>query len=213
MILLSGKTGVGKTELLPLVNNAIDLEGLANHRGSAFGGQLSPQPSQIDFENALAIDLLRHKEYVVLEDESRLIGRIHIPPLIQEKMKQAPICLLEDSVENRATRILQEYVLDPLDELTLAELQSSLTESLSAIQRRLGGARYKELKEQLHTAFQDHMNGNVDTHRLWIETLLVDYYDPMYEYQLDKKRDRIKHRINWAEVNSDEQLNLGSYCS
>lgn len=212
VILLSGKTGVGKTELLPHVKNTVDLEGLANHRGSAFGGQSSPQPSQTSFENSLAIDFLRHKEYVVLEDESRLIGRIHIPPAIQESMKAAPICLLEDSLENRVARIHAEYVMEPLKDMNLEQLEASLLDSLNAIQRRLGGARHKELVGILNSAIESQKHGDAEQHKAWIEALLVDYYDPMYDYQLSKKSERIQHRVNWRDV-GDQQLDFRSYCS
>ncbi len=58
-IVLSGRTGSGKTKLIKALPNTIDLEGLANHRGSSFGRQLSPQPTQINFENAIAIELMK----------------------------------------------------------------------------------------------------------------------------------------------------------
>ena len=212
IILLSGKTGVGKTDLLPQIKHAVDLEGLANHRGSAFGGQLSPQPSQIDFENRLAIEFLRHPDYVVLEDESRLIGRIHIPQSLQDRMKEAPIWLLEDSVENRSNRILKEYVLDPLAHMPIGQLQHRLEESLNAIQKRLGGVRFQAMKTALANAFSAHQGGDPSQHLAWIEALLVDYYDPMYEYQLDKKEGRIQHKINWANL-TNQELDFRSDCS
>ncbi|MDZ4956979.1 tRNA 2-selenouridine(34) synthase MnmH, partial [Clostridium perfringens] len=61
-IILTGFTGSGKTIILNKLKNSIDLEGLANHRGSSFGAHITPQPSQIDFENKLAYSLIKHKE-------------------------------------------------------------------------------------------------------------------------------------------------------
>jgi tRNA 2-selenouridine synthase len=61
MVLLGGLTGSGKTEVLNQLPNGLDLEGLANHRGSSFGRHATPQPGQIDFENALAVDILKKR--------------------------------------------------------------------------------------------------------------------------------------------------------
>ncbi len=77
-VLVSGKTGTGKTRVIAHLARAVDLEGLANHRGSSFGQMPTPQPSQIDFENGLSIALLRllakSSGPIFLEDEGRLIG-------------------------------------------------------------------------------------------------------------------------------------------
>ena len=82
-VLVGGMTGTGKTEVLAQLGNAVDLEAHANHRGSSFGKRASAQPAQIDFENVLAIDLLKRRaagqQQFVLEDEARLIlSLIHI---------------------------------------------------------------------------------------------------------------------------------------
>jgi tRNA 2-selenouridine synthase len=81
MLILSGPTGSAKTNLLKKSNYPnVDLEALASHRGSAFGAMATPQPSQIDFENTLAVTLMKlGKKQVLVEDESRLIGRCAIP--------------------------------------------------------------------------------------------------------------------------------------
>jgi len=95
-LVLSGQTGCAKTDLLAEVPGAIDLEGLANHRGSAFGKRVGGQPSQIGFENALSIALLRNRQAhgdapVLLEDESRLIGRVAVPEGLRERTLGAPV--------------------------------------------------------------------------------------------------------------------------
>ena len=59
-LVLGGMTGTGKTEVLRRLDDALDLEGHANHRGSSFGKRVSGQPTQINFDNALAIDILRN---------------------------------------------------------------------------------------------------------------------------------------------------------
>ena len=78
--LVSGRTGSAKTPLIQSLENGIDLEGHANHRGSAFGRRLTPQPTPVTFECALASAYLRLPgESLVVEDESRTIGRIGLP--------------------------------------------------------------------------------------------------------------------------------------
>ena len=62
-VVIGGQTGCGKTILLNEIDNSIDLEGLANHRGSAFGNNVSPQPKQIDFENNLSIELIKKESF------------------------------------------------------------------------------------------------------------------------------------------------------
>ena len=81
-IIIGGSTGSGKTLLLNQLENTVDLEGLAKHRGSSFGKFIAPQPAQIDFENALFYKLIQHNagghKHLVIEHESHNIGRIFI---------------------------------------------------------------------------------------------------------------------------------------
>lgn len=202
LVIISGQTGVGKTELLAQLENTIDLEARARHRGSAFGSQIEAQPAQIDFENSVAIDMLKADPDtpVYLEDESRLIGKVSLPPPLFERMKGAPVILLEDELANRVDRIHQEYILERWqayrrmtdnDDEAHEYLTNYLRGALDSIQKRLGGAKHKKLKEILEDASSAQRKGEFDIHKQWIERLLTDYYDPMYNYQLDKKRERI----------------------
>ena len=76
-----------------------------------------------------------------------------------------------------------------------------LQTSIDKIQRRLGGVRYKQLKQLLTDAPQQQITtGNTELHKDWIKVLLVDYYDPMYDFQTDKKLDRIVFRGQKKEV-------------
>ena len=70
-LVIGGQTGCGKTILLNRFNNSLDLEGFANHRGSAFGNNVTPQPKQIDFENHLSVDFIKKVSYnhLLIEDE------------------------------------------------------------------------------------------------------------------------------------------------
>ena len=100
-MLIAGKTGTGKTRVIEQLARSVDLEGLAGHRGSTFGQLLEPQPSQIDFENALSIDLMKQlasgERRIYLEDEGHLIGKRFIPVALADKMKEAPMLLVEQS--------------------------------------------------------------------------------------------------------------------
>ena len=98
LLVIGGKTGCAKTRLLVEGNNgkpfhsAVDLEGLANHRGSAFGRRPGGQPTQLAFEIALSIDFFKASQRqsgpILIEDESRLIGRCALPPILQEAKKR-----------------------------------------------------------------------------------------------------------------------------
>lgn len=203
--LLGGLTGTGKTELLAQVDNAIDLEGRANHRGSSFGKRVTPQPTQIDFENMLAIDLLRGRERgidsFVLEEESRMIGACSLPLSLQENMSRYPLIWLEDSLDNRVERILGDYVVDLCaefvamhgDEAGYAAYAQALRRSLLNIAKRLGDERYRRLAAIMdHGLAAQRRDGTVELHRGWIEGLLQEYYDPMYAYQREKGKARIE---------------------
>src|SRR5690606_15700450 len=155
-VIVGGMTGTGKTEVLAQLDNAVDLEGHANHRGSSFGKRATPQPGQIDFENALAIRLLKMRaagiEQFVVEDEARLVGRCSIPLPLFQGMQQFPLVWLEDSLEGRIERILKDYVIDLCAEFIgeqgeagFAAFAERLQQSLVNIQKRLGGERYQRL--------------------------------------------------------------------
>ena len=217
IVILGGSTGVGKTVVIQSDQNAIDLEGHANHRGSAFGAYLSGQPSQIDFENAVALEFFKQrapsslsgdKGSTLLEDEGRMIGRIHLPPPLQAAMQQAPLIILEATLESRVSHIFKEYVVEHLDEIggigapndSFRVLEERLGNSLLAIRKRLGGEGYAAISEQLRAAIKAHRDGDASGHQAWIKTLLLDYYDPMYAYQLQKKQHRVVFRGSAEEV-------------
>ncbi len=203
LIIVSGQTGCGKTVFLSDFDRVVDLEGHANHRGSAFGGKLDGQPAQIDFENAVAIQLLRlgKNAPVIMEDESRLIGRIHLPPVLQSAMAQSPILVLDESLEARTAHIYQEYIVqqwsdyqDFHGEYALPKFSSYLLGAVDAIRKRLGNVAHSEVRAKITSALDDLPLGKTESHLDWITQLLSVYYDPMYRYQLEKKQDRIVFR-------------------
>ncbi len=214
LIILSGKTGTGKTRLIHQITDSIDLEGLANHRGSSFGRRHGGQPGQIDFENRLSIDFLKHRHRVpgraaLLEDESKLIGRCSLPQAMRDKMQQAPLILLEESMEERVEIGLQEYVTDNLNDFVGAygqdegfeKLSEGLSSSLYRIRRRLGGERYQHLNNLLNNALMNHKSqGDINGYRILISELLSSYYDPMYDYQLSQKQGEVLFKGSKEEI-------------
>ncbi len=213
IVILGGRTGSGKTRVLKRLKNNIDLEGLANHRGSAFGPTATPQPTQINFENSLAIDLLKQEaagsQFLVIEDEGRNVGSIGVPQSLFDAMQSAPIVKLEVSQEERNEVSIEEYIVDTQahfdsvygKEQGAIKLSEHLLNSLSKIQKRLGGVRYQEAKDQMELAIKQRLStGSLEGFTPVVKTLLVDYYDPMYDYQFEKKTDRVCFRGSVDEV-------------
>jgi len=206
-VVVGGMTGTGKTDVLCELDNAIDLEGHANHRGSSFGKRVFPQPAQIDFENRLSIDFLKRQANgqccFVLEDESRLIGSCALPLPFHQAMQAYPVVWLEDSFERRVERILRDYVVSLADEFVacygpgegFSAFAEQMRQSLKNIVKRLGHERYSHLAGQMDAALaRQQADGDVSLHRAWIAGLLRDYYDPMYVSQRQRKADRIVFR-------------------
>lgn len=212
-VLIGGLTGTGKTEVLQRLDNALDLEGHANHRGSSFGKRATGQPAQIDFENSLAIDILKKRargiEQFVLEDEGRIVGSCSLPLEMYQGMQNYPLVWLEDSFDNRVERILGDYVTNLCAEFVALHGEEQgftlfaerLQQSMSKILKRLGGERYQRLSALLLQALEEQQrSGAVDLHRAWIRDLLNEYYDPMYAYHRDSKAERIEFSGNQIEV-------------
>lgn len=195
---VGGRTGTAKTGFIQGWQNHIDLEGLANHRGSSFGRRATEQPTVIDFENLIAIDLLKKRDRMttyIVEDEGVVIGRCSIPLALRETMKQSPILILEKPFSERVETILNDYVIGLSEEYAMQypedgeqRYMTAMIEALGRIKKRLGGQRYKAIHELLLNALT---SMDLDQHRAWIIRLLNDYYDPMYDYQISNKESRI----------------------
>jgi tRNA 2-selenouridine synthase len=176
-VILSGPTGAGKTELLERARcdhhlQTIDLEALARHKGSVFGGLgQDEQPSDEHFENCLAARLLSldPQQPVLVEDESRLIGKVKIPDPIFERMRVAPWIDLNIEHQRRLHRILDEYGNFSIEALAQASRK---------LRKRLGDLRLRQSLEALEA-------GDLFT---WAGYLL-EYYDRAYHHA-QSKRDR-----------------------
>lgn len=213
MVIIGGKTGAAKTPMINQLATGIDLEGYAHHRGSSFGRRVIEPPCQASFENVLAIALLKardkHPQQVFfVEDESRNVGPLQVPPSFFNAMTEAPIVVIEMPLEYRVQRILQEYVVDMRAEHLAADpvegyenYREYLRASLYRVRKRLGMERYAELDTLMATALdQQQDTGQIDAHEAWIVPLLEKYYDPMYEYQLGEKKHRVLFSGNYDEV-------------
>jgi len=204
LLLVGGQTGVAKTRLLNEgasghpIPGSIDLEGLANHRGSAFGRRVTAQPTQIAFELALGVALVQQQSgnyrFLILEDEGRLIGRCALPPTLHATRGKADWVRVEASLTERVDHSYDNYILGNLQEhMNLGEprafeiFSEDLVDALERIRNRLGGKRHTVLHRIMQDALISHRQGDPEQHKLWIEALLTDYYDPMYEHQMKQR--------------------------
>ncbi len=210
-LIVAGKTGSGKTHLINKLSASIDLEGLANHRGSAFGRRVNPQPNQINFENSLAVEFLKlpyqKLNRVFLEDESRAIGSLSIPQVLHDKMKESSMAIVEESIDTRVDTILNDYIYNNFLEIKKSnrddpdkEFADYLLSSLERIKKRLGTENYQSIKSLMDSAVViQNRDDDIHAHRDWIRCLLNVYYDPMYDYQLNIKLQRVVFRGNKQE--------------
>ena len=173
IVVLHGLTGVGKTDVLQNLDlmgvSAIDLEGLANNRGSVFGNiGMPPQPSQKMFDGLLISELRRVEKtgYAVVECESRRIGRIILPQVMTDGMREGLHLLLYCSVECRVRRLVDIYTGGA------GRNRVKLKEAILSLEKRIGRAKSEEL-----TALVEE-GGFADV----AEYLLKEYYDPLYRY-------------------------------
>lgn len=195
ILVLGGKTGVGKTVLLEQLRRKgeqiIDLEGLANHKGSSFGsiGQ-KPQPTVEQFENMLGEQLLQmHSEKVLwLENESRKIGRIILPDLLNDQMKSAPLIDIQKTKSERIQHISEEYGSLP---------KADLIAAIKRLSKKLGGLR----TQQAISDVEDENTAN------WVENVMI-YYDKAYDFDLDKHETQQVNEIDLSEKSWEEQAEL-----
>ena len=169
LIVMHGMTGTGKTEFInsldPLQWAAIDLEGVACHRGSAFGALgLKQDFTQKRFETLLwdAFKRLPADRPVVVEGESQRIGKYSLPGRLYEKMAASCKVWCHASVETRIERLTAEYAR--------LEYRDEMLEALERIRKKLGTSRFTELKVMIE---------NWDVGGI-AKGLIEGYYDKMY---------------------------------
>ncbi|MCK5824062.1 MAG: tRNA 2-selenouridine(34) synthase MnmH [Ichthyobacteriaceae bacterium] len=192
---LGGYTGSGKTDVLKVLLNkekqVIDLEGLANHKGSAFGaiGE-EEQPSVEHFENSLCIELqkLNVNEFIWLEDESLNIGKVRIPNAFFKQMSNQMVYFMDIPVLERAKYLVGTYGLFDKDKLE---------ESLMKIEKRIGNDRAKIAIEALR---------NNDL--LTVAEITLKYYDKAYLHGVTKRDEDKVIRIDINTVDAEFNANI-----
>lgn len=174
-IVLGGMTGSGKTKILKILEKTdeqvLDLEGLANHKGSAFGGIGSEkQPTSEQFENNL-FEKFRYfdkSKPIWLEDESKPIGRVQIPDELYKKIRSARVIELITDPEYRVERLYKEY----------ANLNAThLKEAVLRISKRLGGLNTKLC-----------LNAIDDKDFKTAIRIVLNYYDKTYKKGLSTRK-------------------------
>ncbi len=187
IILISGCTGSGKSEVLreltKLGEQTIDLEGIANHKGSAFGGlMMPPQPTTEQFENILYEQLATYDitKPIWVEDESIAIGKIFLPNGFWMNMRGSPVTLLKVNKEIRVQRLVNEYGHADRDEFLQAMIR---------ITKKLGGQHLKKAKEELEV-------GNMSS----VMEILLTYYDKAYLGSLEKRKPQIIGQTDWDGI-------------
>jgi tRNA 2-selenouridine synthase len=165
LIVIHGLTGTGKTRLLQLLDQAIDLEAFAGHRSSLFGALDQEPSSQRVFEDRLSerIDQLAEEPYFI-EGESRKIGRVFIPKPLAMAMKAAVMVRIHCSLETRIARILEDYPVR--DEAGALQIDTILR----SMKRNMGEERVERMCTLLHQGELSDL----------VRMLLVDYYDQRY---------------------------------
>ena len=197
---MGGRTGTGKTDLLLALEQrgvaVIDLEGLAHHRGSSFGGLgLPPQPSTEHYENKLAEVLDRHQlaqaRSIWLEAESIQVGRCRIPKGLFDQMQQAPVLEIQRNLDERVKQLVQVYGHQG------GELLADATQRIS---RRLGPQRTAEALKAIEQSD-------------WSQACraMLDYYDRCYDHELKRSAGRISIDLSGQDPDqaADKLIQLG----
>jgi len=169
-IVLQGHTGTGKTDILLRLKQdgypVLDLEGMAGHRGSIFGGIGTRSNNQKTFDALLLQDLIAYKDspYVLFEAESKRIGKIVVPDLLYAKRNTGSRIVIDLPIEARVGQILKDY---------------RPWENAEACLRA-----FQQIRSRIHTPIAAEIDGCLKTERYApaVEMLLQYYYDPLYAH-------------------------------
>ena len=164
LILITGNTGTAKTKMLNLIEErngqTIDLESLANHKGSVFGSQGQKQPSQKLFETFIydKVKNLKTGEPIFVEAESNKIGNLHIPKEFWKLMKSSPQIEISATVEQRAQFLVEEYseITSDLDLLEKQITSLSTITGPKVVESWLQMAKNKEFIELAKQLIEKH---------------------------------------------------------
>jgi tRNA 2-selenouridine synthase len=186
LVVLHGMTGIGKTTFLELLkkrgHTVIDLEGIACHRGSAFGalGQTQDHLTQKSFETALWQEFRAAApgKPIIVEGESRRIGKLFLPGNLYDVMRDSIKVWCDASMETRVSRLTAEY--------GKPEYRDEMAEALDRIKKKLGGDNHRELMGHLERwEMGPFMQGLMDRYydrnyyrtREWVEDFTLSLED------------------------------------
>lgn len=189
VVVLDGNTGTAKTEILQQAEmndvQIIDLEGLANHRGSVFGARAGGQPSQKAFESALCslcaeLDPTRP---VLVEAESSKVGQINLPTALWSAMKTAPRITLSADLNARAAYLARAYE-------DIAHDLPQLEHLINALAPRHPAERIADWKIQARDGALTEL----------AQGLMQHHYDPRYARQRSRYTDKTRHHLALASL-------------
>lgn len=192
---LGGYTGSGKTyilqELAKLGEQVIDLEGLAHHKGSAFGalGE-QPQPTSEFFENILFEKwrYLDMKKPVWIEDESARIGCVQLPKSLYEQMREQILYFIDIPKEERALHLVSDYAVYD---------HNALGAAVQAIRKRLGGQHVQAALQALQ-----------ENDYFQVAMITLQYYDKAYLYGVEKRNRQKVVRIPLPTVDAKKNAQI-----
>jgi len=145
-----------------------------------------------------------------MEDESRMIGRIVQPESLFKKLRESPVVLLEEPLSVRIENTLQEYVIRPLLLDAAESVYTELENASRRIEKKLGGARTSEVLNDIKIAkLQWITHNDVGANRIWIEKLLVWYYDPLYHNSFSKRNPPILTQGSSIQIEKYLQTKTG----
>jgi len=174
MIVLNGHTGTGKTDILLELKKhgypVLDLEGMAGHRGSIFGqiGLIARNQKQFDVALVHELQALNEQPYIIIEGESRRIGKVVLPQFLMDKKQNGIHLLLEMAMEERVRSILEEY--------RPWEHREEIHEAFRRIKSRI----HTPVAKEIETCLLE------DNFARAVELLLIYYYDPRYQHAADQ---------------------------
>jgi tRNA 2-selenouridine synthase len=189
LMVVGGKTGSGKSEVLRALQTngeqILDLEQLANHKGSVFGGLMQgPQPTTEQFQNNLFEEILKLdiNKRIWVEDESIAIGKIFLPNPFWRALRDGPVFRIEVAKDKRVERLVHEY--------GSADKQEFM-EAMEKITRKLGGQHFTAAKEKW-------LAGDAQT----TIDILLNYYDRAYSNGLENREYIVSPAIGWDGNNA-----------
>jgi tRNA 2-selenouridine synthase len=178
LVLIKGKSGTGKTEILEALGQmgypVLDLEGLANHRGSAFGGfdkQRAATQKNFDAHLLTKLNRMKKSKWLLVEGESKRIGNIYLPEFLFQRMRTAPVIEVTCPVESRVERIARDY--SPKSH----EARMMMYRALSRLGSKVSRTDLSELKQCLDN----------EDYTQFVNLVLAKHYDNIYDHQLPGK--------------------------